>query len=248
MKKYLIIIGPFVILLFWFLLSSFKLIKPIFLPSPIEVMASLIDLTIRGKIFIDLFPTVYRWLFGLMIGMVIGIPLGLIMGYSDKIYKILEVPMDFFRSIPVMTLFPLFLVFFGLGDKSKIAVSAWSALLFILINTIYGVRHSRELRLIVAKTLKATKIKTLSKIIFPSALPEIFVGVRVALSLSLIVVVASEMIMGTKYGLGKKIFESALIYDMSIMYAYIIYAGLLGYFSNKLLVLSEHRFIHWANK
>ena len=247
MRRY-IILGPIVVAILWFILTSFHVVKPIFLPSPVNVVVTLYKLFVNGTILPDLIKTVYRWIVGLLIGISLGIPLGMLMGYSDKIYNSLEVVVDFFRSIPAMTLFPLFLVFFGLGDKPKVAVSCWAALLYVLINAMYGVKHSRGFRLIVAKSLRATPFQTFTKIIFPDALPEIAGGIRVALSLSLIVTVASEMIMGTKFGLGRRIFDSALIYHMSEMYATIIIAGLLGYLSNKLFVLFENKLIHWAGK
>ena len=248
MKRVLILVSPIIILLFWFIVSGLKIIKPIFLPSPIEVFNEFIDLIKTAILFKDLFPTIMRWILGMIIGLFFGVPIGLLMGSSEKIYTSLEVVVDFFRSIPVMTLFPLFLVFFGLGDVSKIAISSWGAFLFILINTLYGVKHSRETRLMVAKTLKANKIQTFRKIIFPGALPEIFVGIRIALSISLIVVVAAEMLMGTKMGIGKRIYDSALVYDMSKMYVYIGVAGLLGYLSNKIFFLIENKLIHWSGK
>jgi len=247
MKKE-ILIGPIAILIIWVLLTSFHLIKPLFLPSPWSVTVDLYNLFASGKILGDLEYTLLRWLVGLSVGIIIGIPLGMLMGYSNKIYSSLEVAIDFFRSIPAMTLFPLFLVFFGIGDKAKIAISAWGAFLFVLINAIYGVKHSREARLMVAKALRANKIQTFIKIILPDALPEIAAGVRISISLSLILVVASEMLMGTRLGLGKRIYEAGLIYNMTEMYATILIAGLLGYLSNKLFYMVETRLVHWGGK
>lgn len=247
MKKE-IIIGPIVLLVVWFLLTSFHIIKPIFLPSIGSVVTEFYRLFAMGEIFGDIGSTVLRWIIGLAIGVLIGVPLGMIMGYSDKIYSSLEIVVDFFRSIPAMTLFPLFLVFFGLGDKAKITISAWGALLYVWVSSMYGVKHSKELRLMVAKTLRATRLQIFKKFIFPDALPEIAGGIRVSISLSLVLVIASEMIMGTRLGLGKRIFDSALIYNMSEMYSVIIITGFLGYISNKLFLFLENRFIHWGGK
>lgn len=247
MKKE-IIIGPTLLLIIWILLTSLHVVKPIFLPSIGSVISELYKLFATGNILGDLGSTLMRWIIGLTIGVSIGVPVGMFMGYSDKIYSSLEIVVDFFRSLPVITLFPLFLVFFGLGNKAKISISAWGALLYVLVSAMYGVKHSREARLMVAKTLRATSFQTFSKFIFPDALPEIAGGIRVAISLSLIVVVASEMIMGTRLGLGKRIFDAALVYNMTEMYATIIIAGLIGYVSNKLFALVENRVIHWGGK
>lgn len=247
MKKEMII-GPGLLFLAWLLLTSLHVVKPIFLPSIGAVTSSLYVLFATGDILRDLGSTVFRWLVGFSIGVVVGVPVGMLMGYSDRIHSSLEILVDFFRSVPAMTLFPLFLVFFGIGDVSKIAVAAWASLLYVLVGAMYGVKHSREARMMVAKTLRATHVQTFTKFIFPDALPEIAGGIRVAISLSLVVIVASEMIMGTEFGLGKRIFDAALIYKMGEMYAVIIVTGFLGYFSNKLAVIFENKVIHWGGK
>lgn len=247
MKKE-IIIGPILLLIVWILLTSLNVIKPIFLPSIGSVISEFYKLFATAEILGDLGSTLIRWIIGLAIGVAIGVPLGIVMGYSDKIYSSLEIVVDFFRSIPAMTLFPLFLVFFGVGNKAKIIISAWGALLYVWVSAMYGVKHSKGVRLMVAKTLRANRFQIFKKFIFPDALPEIAGGIRVGISLSLVLVIASEMIMGTRFGLGKRIFDAALVYDMSEMYATIIIAGLLGYLSNKLFLLFENRIIHWSDK
>ena len=101
------------------------------------------------------------------------------MGYSNKVYMSLEIVVDFFRSIPVISLLPLFLVFFGIGNISKIAIATWTALLAVLFNSMYGVKHAKEMRLMVAKSLRANNFQIFTKIVAPDALPEIFVGIRI---------------------------------------------------------------------
>lgn len=248
MRKPFLFLGPFLILLLWFLLSYFNFIQPIFLSSPYATFDKLINLLFSGEIMPDIQWTVIRWIAGLAIGIVLGIPIGIFMGYSKAVYESLEIVIDFFRSIPIMTLFPLALVLFGIGDKSKIALAAWASAIYMVINTMYGVRHVKEARLMMAKSLRARPFQIFSKIIFPDALPEIFVGIRMSISMSLVIVVASEMIMGTNVGLGKRIFDAALVYQMKEMYACIIIAGLLGYLSNKMFVIFENKMIHWTNK
>ena len=99
-----------------------------------------------------------------------------------------------------------------------------------------------------AKALKASRWQTFSKVVFPAALPEISAGLRVSLSIGLIVTIGSEMILGANFGLGKRVLDASMVYNMSEMYAIIILVGLLGYFSNKLFVLIEEKVIHWRGK
>lgn len=247
MRRY-VVLGPLVLLALWLLVSHVGLVDTLFLPKPESVAYALWKALTSKNILPDIQFTVIRWLVGLLAGIAAGVPLGIAMGINQKIYKSFEFVVDFFRSVPTMTLFPLFLVFFGIGDKAKIYIAAWATLLYVLVNTLYGVRQVKESRLKVTKVLRATKWQTLSKVIIPDSLPYIFVGIRIALSMSLVIVVASEMIMGTTFGLGRRIFNSALVYAMPDMYGAIIITGVLGYLSNKLFVLFEGRFIHWAAK
>lgn len=247
-RSYYVLVGPLTILALWFAVTQFHLIDPIFLSPPIKTFNRLFNLLALGDILPDVGWTVIRWLIGLVIGVLLGIPIGLLMGASKKIYGSLEVLVDFSRSIPVMTLFPLALVLFGIGNQSKIALAAWASLIYVVINTIYGVRHVREARIRMARSLRATRFQIFMKIIIPDALPEVFVGIRMSISMSLVIVVASEMIMGTNTGLGKRIFDAGMLYQISDMYAAIIIAGILGYLSNKAFVAMENSVIHWSGK
>lgn len=241
-------LGPAGLLALWFVLTSFHLINPLFLPSPIEVFKKLYQLFISKEIFIDIGLTLYRLIFGFSLGVIIGIPIGIIMGYYKQIYQAFDLIIDFFRSIPVMSLFPLFLVFFGIGDGAKLCTAAWSSSLIILFNTMYGVINSKKTRLMVAKTMKATQYQILTKVIIPEALPEIFVGLRLGLSIALIVIVMSEMFMGTQVGLGQRIYNAALMYRIPEMYGAILLTGFLGYILNKGFEFSGNRVVHWTGK
>lgn len=167
------------------------------------------------------------------------------MGYSKRVYDALEVLIEVLRAIPVIALFPLFLILFGLGDKSKFGIAAWSSSFIILINTMYGVQHSSEIRRMVARSLKASEWKIFWKVVLPDALPEIVVGLRTGISIALIVVLMSEMFLGTSIGIGQVIYNAHLMYDTPGMYAAILASGILGYGVNALLLIVQRQFIHW---
>lgn len=246
MKRYTVI-GPVVVVLLWFAISQFGLIDRLLLPTPFLVWQRLIRLFTTGSVLPDLGWTLARWVGGLTMGIILGVPLGLLMGISSRVYNALEVIVDFFRSIPVMAMFPVFLVFFGIGDMSKIAIATWTTMLYVMVNTLYGVRHRSETRRMVARVFRATRWQIFSKVVFPEALPHIFVGMRISVSMSLVLVVAAEMVMGTNAGLGKRIFDAGITFNVSEMYATIIVAGTLGYLSNKLFQVFEGRIVHWGS-
>ncbi len=236
------------ILVSWFFICFFKVVNPLFLPSPWRVAQSLGKLLYTDKLALDILRTMYRMAAGFTIGTCIGVPLGLLVGTSERVSGFTEPLVDFFRSIPVTALFPLFLVFFGIGDIAKVVIVAWSSSLIILVNTAYGVRSSRKTRAMVARTMGASSFQIFTKVVVFDALPHIVAGLRTALSLSLIVVIVTEMFMGTKLGIGQRIFNASVTYRTAEMYASIICAGLLGYFLNKSFVLVESRLVHWRGR
>jgi NitT/TauT family transport system permease protein len=223
-------------------------VSKLFVPTPIEFVSALLLLVFSGEIIGHVLATLYRTLAGFLVACIIGIPIGLLMGYSNRIYSSLEFVVEFFRSIPATALFPLFLLVFGIGDESKIALSAWSAGLVLIVNAMYGVHLGKELRLKAAKTMHVSGLDTMTKIIFPEALPQIFTGMRVAISLSLIIVVVAEMFVGTTYGLGRQIMDAQLVYRVGEMYSYIFAAGIVGFILNKGFMQIEHRIVHWKGK
>ena len=244
-RRYLPILGTMALLLLWWLLTITKLVQPLFLPRPEVVFSRCISLLLTGVLLPDLGITLVRLLLGLGCGIVIGVPLGLLMGSYAWFHQFLEVIVDFFRSIPVAALFPLFLLFFGIGNIGKIAITAYSTSLIIMINTIYGVHNASSMRRRVAASLGAKRWQIFYLVTLPESLPAIAAGIRTAVSLGLIVVLMGEMFMGGSTGLGQKIYEWSLLYRIPEMYVAIIMTGILGYCLNKIFVFFENRIIHW---
>jgi NitT/TauT family transport system permease protein len=145
-----------------------------------------------------------------------------------------------------MAVFPLFLLVFGLGDPAKIAIAAWSGSLIIVVNTMYGVRTSKASRQAAARVFGASRLQVFTKVVVPDALPQIVAGLRISVSLCLIVVVVAEMFMGTRAGIGMAIYNAGLLYETPKMLAGIVVAGLLGYAVNKIFVVAERRIVHWS--
>jgi ABC-type nitrate/sulfonate/bicarbonate transport system permease component len=135
---------------------------------------------------------------------------------------------------------------FGVGDASKIAIVAFSCFFVVLINSIYGVWNAPKTRILMARTFRANQFQIFGKIVFFDALPQIFAGLRNALSIALILTVVTEMFIGTKSGLGFLIFNAKIAYDTPTMYAIIILLGILGYTMNMGLLFIEKRLIHWS--
>lgn len=248
MKRY-ILLGPMIFLLAWWLVCALRLASPLLIPSPLQVARAFFELTfISGEIWVDCTVTVRRMLIGLFLSALIGIPAGILMGSFPRFSRSVEFLLDFFRSIPAIALFPLFLLVMGIGDGSKLALVTYGCSLIIIVNTSYGVSHAPRLRRLVGRVFGMKRGAVLWKIVLPDALPQIVVGLRTALSLALVLVVVSEMFFGTSRGLGHRIYEYHLVFDVPEMYAAIAWAGILGYTFNKLFMVAERRFVHWTGR
>lgn len=245
-NKYIFLIGgPLVLMGIWILITELNLISPLFLASPVSIFLKTFELLVKGEIMSHILSTLLRLFLGLVTAIIISIPLGLIMGYYDKVYYSLEIFIDFFRSIPATALFPLFILFFGIGNLSKIAVITWSCSFILLINTMYGVRYSKKLRIKAASLMKISKLDLFRKIILLDALPHVFSGLRIAISIGLIIAVVTEMFVGSNLGLGKLIVDSQYLYKIPEMYVGIFVTGLLGYIFNKIIILIQKKVIYW---
>ncbi|MBC8465504.1 ABC transporter permease [bacterium] len=241
-------VGPFVLIVLWQVVSTLGLINDFFLPSPWLVSNAMVQLFIQGGIVKDIGVTFLRLVVGFSIAAVIGVPVGLLMGASRKVCDSLEFLVDFLRSIPGTALIPLFILFLGVGDEAKIAIGAFTAALVIIINSMYGVSHGSRIRRMAALTMKVPPLRRFFQVILPDALPEVFVGLRLGLSTCLVLIIVSEMFLGSKTGLGQRIYDAQLLYRIEEMYCCIILTGVFGYLLNRLAVLSEHKIVHWAGR
>jgi len=233
----------------WALLHYSGLIPSIFMPSPLEVAGSLwTHLATMTGWWSDVFATLGRTLAGFLVGGFIGVVIGLAIGFSKRVYSSLEFFVDFFRSVPAAALFPLFLLFFGLGDVSKIAITAWVSALLVMVGASYGVHHSSKLRMMAARVFRPSKTKIFKDFVMPEAASHIASSLRIALSFSLYTIVFTEMFVGTLSGLGRRIMDAQLVYQTPDMYAAIILAGILGFLLNQAFLIAERRSVHWSGR
>jgi NitT/TauT family transport system permease protein len=246
--KYTRYVGPFIVIAIWFVVQQAHVASSTLLPSVQETFLKIVSLIYTGDVLKDFVPTLERTMIGLVLASCSGVGLGIFLGSQKKIYSMFEVLIDFFRSLPATAMFPLFLLAFGIGDGAKIAMAWFISFWIILVNTIYGVNQGSKVRLKVAQSFGATKNQILWKVVFMDALPQIVIGIRVGLSLSLIAVVVSEMFIGSNTGLGQKIYDSYLMYEISSLYAWLFVTGATGYILNLIFLKWEKKYIHWVGR
>jgi NitT/TauT family transport system permease protein len=242
------IVGILAFLALWFVATQLHLIDQFFLPGPLEVLSKFWELLFTGTLNADILATVLRVAAAIAIAIAIGVPAGLLLGVEKRAYDSMEFIIDFFRSTPATAIFPLFLLVFGIDDTPKIAVAAFGAALIIIFNTAHGVANSKKERIIAAKLMGASRMQIFKKIIIYDSLPQTITGIRTAISIALVIIVVTEMFIGTPYGLGKRIIDFQYTYSIASLYATIILTGTIGYALNQGLAIFEKRFVHWSGK
>jgi ABC-type nitrate/sulfonate/bicarbonate transport system permease component len=236
-----------IILAAWLIVSATGLVNPIFLPRVDAFGGALLKSLSAAETYKAIFATTYRAAIGLLLSICFGVPLGLIFGRYPRLYEYVEIPADFFRSIPSSALFFLFILLFGIGDTSKVAVVFYGCSLIMLVNTVYGAKPTREKRdrINMLRSFGASPLQIFSQAVFRDALPSICAGIRVCISLSLVLVIVTEMFLGATVGLGRLIYDHYLTYRVPEMYAVVTVLGLIGFGANKCFQLIEQRVCFW---
>ncbi|GAB4161167.1 MAG: taurine ABC transporter permease TauC [Cyanobacteria bacterium J069] len=248
LDRFLPLVGVLVLFGVWWMIAVSGLVNPVLLPTPFSTLGTLISGMLTGAMLPDFFATVLRTFGAFFMAAAVGVPIGVALGSSEKIYRSMEFLIDFFRSTPASALIPLFILFFGVSDFSKVVIAAFSAFLLIVFNSAYGVINAKQSRILAAKVMGANRWRVFKDVLLLESLPQTFIGLRSGISIALVIVIVAEMFIGTEQGLGKRIIDAQQVLNVQDMYASILITGILGYFLNMLFLLLEKRFIHWSGK
>ncbi|EMX2843475.1 taurine ABC transporter permease TauC [Escherichia coli] len=195
-----------VLLTVWWTVAALQLISPLFLPPPQQVLAKL--LTIAGpQGFMDatlwqhLAASLTRIVLALLAAVVIGIPVGIAMGLSPTVRGILDPVIELYRPVPPLAYLPLMVIWFGIGETSKILLIYLAIFAPVAMSALAGVKSAQQVRIRAAQSLGASRAQVLWFVILPGALPEILTGLRIGLGVGWSTLVAAELIAAT-HGLG----------------------------------------------
>jgi ABC-type nitrate/sulfonate/bicarbonate transport system permease component len=244
----IIVIGPLLLFFVWWLAAGAQWVSPKLLPDPVSTLVTLGKSVMDGSMWGDFRGTTMRTLYAFGIAAFFGIPIGIMLGANPLVYRSIEFLIDFFRSTPATAMFPLFLLIFGIGEFSKIAVAAFAGWLIILFNVAYGVMNARQTRILAAKVMGASRGQIWRHVMFYESLPQTFIGLRVGVSIALVVIIVAEMFIGSSDGMGRRIIDAQQVYDLRQMYASIIVTGIIGYGLNVIFLGIEKWLVKWAGK
>ncbi|MFO1490196.1 MAG: ABC transporter permease subunit [Kiritimatiellia bacterium] len=217
------------------------------LPKPSAVSKAMLTVLTPGEAsgLADVGITLARIGVGLLLGALVGVPLGLSAGLLGRLFGGLRVGIDFLRSIPQVALFPVFALLFGIESFGKIMMAAVSTFLIVFVSAADGALFGVQERYETMNWMGATPWQRFRHLTLPQSLPSIAVGIRIAASVSMIVVLVAEMLYGTLDGIGYRLYAAQLGYRVDEMWAYIIVVGLAGMGINAILSYLQKRFIPW---
>jgi ABC-type nitrate/sulfonate/bicarbonate transport system permease component len=214
--------------------ASGWLIDPFFLPSPVSVAGALWEMALDGSLADSVGASLYRIFAGWLLGSAVAIPLGLLIGTFAPAKSAFDPFVHFFRFVPAIALVTLFIVWFGIGEASKILLIAYATGFIVLVNTASGIGAIPQDKIDAARCLGAKPRQVFLRVIVPASLPNIYVGMRLALASSFLVIVAAEML-AAESGLGYLIWNSRLYFRIDLMFAAIFLLGFLGFLSDRLM-------------
>ncbi|MDZ4820304.1 MAG: ABC transporter permease [Planctomycetota bacterium] len=188
-----------------------------------------------------------RTMIGFTLGSISGVLVGLVIGQNKIIAAALAPFFSFVRPIPAIAYIPMVILWFGIGEFSKILVIFMSSFLYVSMNTAAGVRAVPVDLIRVAQTFGASSRQLFFYVIFPEALPYVMLGLKVGLALSWAVVVASELV-AAQSGLGYMIMDAATFFRIKDVYIGVFLIGLVGLLLEGILVLVERKVVHWSGK
>jgi ABC-type nitrate/sulfonate/bicarbonate transport system permease component len=240
-----------IILLSWYLATERGLVSGFVLPSPAILWAEFRLLVVKGyagkSLTEHVLTSLFRTFTGLGLGIAVGVPIGLLMGFSRIAYAILGPIFSFLRPIPPIAFIPLMILYFGIGEFSKVALIFLAALYYVVLNTSAGVRTVPQDLVRAGQNMGLTQVQLFSKIVFWAALPHIMTGVKTATAISWAIVVAAELI-AAQAGLGFMVMDATTFFRVPNVYIGIIIIGLIGVTLEIVTLAIDRRLLHWMGK
>lgn len=236
---------PILIILIWQYFAISGRLNPYLLPPPTHVMRSFLDLLDNGKIGEQVLTSLYRLGLGMVITILIAVPLGLALGWFPRIEKLLTPTLTFLQQIPAIAWIPVFILWFGIGESSKIAVLIYASFFPVFINTFFGIQ-SLDPKLKEVSNIFCLRFKTkILRVFLPSAAPYFFVGLRLGLSNGWRALVAAEIINASR-GIGYLLMEGRNLAQPEQIFISIFIIGFLGTAMDYGLRTLEKRLLPWS--
>lgn len=240
------VVGPLAVILAWLTMSSSSELAASVIPPPQTVLTALGGQLLTGALFDHVASSLARSMLGYAVAAAVGIPLGLLMGTSSVARGLLQAPVELLRPVSSIAWIPLAILWFGIGLTSVVFVTFIVCVFIILLNTVAGVMEVQADMVKAARTLGAGRRVVFQKVVVPSALPAILLGLRVALSGAWGGVVVAEMI-ASQNGVGYMIHHAQITFQPALVIGGMFVIGVVGYLLNRGFLVVERRLVPYAN-
>ncbi|MBN2221840.1 MAG: ABC transporter permease [Vallitaleaceae bacterium] len=238
---------PVMILLLWNYASKSELFPKAILPPISKVWKAFGNLFSSGQLQEDVLISLVRVLKGYSIAVVLGIFMGTVMGTSETLNQFFSLTLNAIRQIPMLAWIPLIILWFGIGEESKVVVIVLGAYFPILLNTMNGIRNVPKGLIEVSRLYQLGPFEAFRKVYFPSALPSIFVGLKLGLGISWVAVVAAELLAASS-GIGFRISDARSLIMADVVIVCMITIGAIGIAMDKGLTWIFQKITPWSKK
>lgn len=235
---------PVSVLLLWQGLAYASMIDVRLFPAPVEVFAAFVELLMSGELLSNFLVSLGRASIGFVFGASIGLGCGLLVGCSKSFEGFLDPTFQMLRTVPLLAVTPLFILWFGFGDQAKIILIATGSFFPMYVNTFLGVRNVDSRLLEVTRVLEFSRFERLLRLTLPGAMPNILLGVRLSIGVSWLCLVVAEL-MGAQSGLGYLIQNARSLLDTPTVIVGIIAFAAIGKGSDSLVKILEKRLLRW---
>jgi len=231
----------------WQLIADYGGIPPVFLPGPDRAFRALLSGFDGGELTRLTRATVERMIYGWILASLAGIVVGALIGSSRLAREYIAPMLEIVRPVPVSAFMPVVMAFLGLTGTMVLVVIAIGSIWPVLLATVHGVSSVEPRLMEVSQSLRLGRLRTLWKIALPNAQPDILAGMRIGLTVALILAVVGEMLT-SENGLGWYVLQSARAYRSADLFAGVIVLGLIGLISNLALQAVERHVLRWKRR
>ena len=239
------------IIFVWWLFTFMGWVKPLFLPSPQAVLFKFFNIWTNGftdtPFLAHVGISAARVFGAFLLACIIGIPLGIGMGMSPFMRGVFDPPIEFYRPIPPLAYLPLMIIWFGIGETSKVLLIFLSVLAPVALGARSGVKSAAIEQIHAAYSFGATRWQVMVQVILPSALPEILTAMRIGIGFGWTTLVAAEMVAATK-GLGYMVLTASQFLQTSTVIMGIIVIAIIAYAFDMLMRFVERRVVPWKGR
>lgn len=238
------LVSPVLFILAWWVVSVAGWMPEWFLPSPVKVFGALYEMMASGELFHHTAVSMYRAMIGYVLAAFIGIGLGLLIAWSLYMEDFFDPIIELLRPLSTFALVPVFFLWFGIGDLSKVMIIFKSCFFPIVLNTIAGIKGVDKKLVKAAQSLGADGRQLWLRVLIPAALPMIITGLRISTAMSMMALVGVEMI-SSESGLGFLVIDAQRIFETDRMFAGIIMLSIIGFSLDRLARMAQNRLVSW---